>query len=158
MGLKTCNKCNEDLPATSEYFNKRSKSVDGLQPLCRVCENIINWRYYKNNTERLKENARRYAKENPHKTRAHNVRRDYGIELDQVEEMMTSQKGCCAICKESLIRPDSAKNYSIDHSHTTGRVRGLLCGNCNTSLGLMKENREAILEMIKYLDLRETTE
>lgn len=152
MGIKTCTKCHEDLPSTSEYFNKRTRSVDGLQPLSKVCENIINWRYYKNNTESRLINVRAYAKKNQHKIRERNIKKIYGKEIQDIMDMMTLQKGCCAICNGSLINPDSIKNYAIDHNHSTGKVRGFLCNNCNTSLGLMKENREAILEMVKYLD------
>jgi hypothetical protein len=74
----------------------------------------------------------------------------YHVRCGTIEELMNKQKGCCAICKESLIYPFSEKNYCIDHDHESDMVRGLLCSNCNTAFGLLFENENTILNMLQY--------
>jgi hypothetical protein len=68
----------------------------------------------------------------------------YGITLDQYEAMLSSQGGVCAICSQS--RP-----LHIDHCHKTGRVRGLLCSHCNTTLGHMQDNPDFLINATYYL-------
>ena len=75
----------------------------------------------------------------------------YKISPEEVSDLLDSQRGCCALCKESLLFPDSKKGYHIDHCHTTGKVRGLLCHSCNVALGLLKDNIETLERMIDYL-------
>lgn len=62
----------------------------------------------------------------------------YGLTVDQYDEMYAAQKGKCLICKE-LKNPYGQYRMHIDHDHETGKVRGLLCGNCNSAIGLLKE-------------------
>jgi hypothetical protein len=70
----------------------------------------------------------------------------YNIHPEQYEKMNAEQLSKCFICG---FRSD---RLHIDHCHDTGIVRKLLCSNCNTALGLMKENKENILKLINYLD------
>jgi hypothetical protein len=68
----------------------------------------------------------------------------------QFDDMLHSQHGMCAICGAS---PD-AEQYgvlAVDHCHTTGKVRGLLCANCNNGLGRFKDNPEALEAAAAYL-------
>lgn len=64
------------------------------------------------------------------KTHAANVVKTYGITADDYEELLKRQGGKCAICRA---RPRS-KRLAVDHNHTTGEVRGLLCSRCNHDL------------------------
>lgn len=69
----------------------------------------------------------------------------YGITLEQYIQIQINQNNKCAICKkESMLH--------VDHDHKTGRVRELLCGNCNRFLGLAKENKETLQNAINYID------
>lgn len=63
------------------------------------------------------------------------------------------QKGCCAICKRH--QTEFKKRLNIDHCHTTGVVRGLLCQTCNTSLGGFKDNVKNLESAISYLKLNQ---
>jgi hypothetical protein len=63
--------------------------------------------------------------------------------------MLESQGGVCAICKA----PPGKKWLHVDHSHKTGDVRGLLCGNCNAAIGMTKESVSILNKMIEYLTL-----
>ena len=70
--------------------------------------------------------------------RAADLRRDFGITLEDYNEMFDRQNGCCAICGKH----QSVQRYrlSVDHNHETGMVRGLLCVKCNAGLGNFNEN------------------
>ena len=72
--------------------------------------------------------------------------RKYGITEDEYNVLLEESGGLCMICKKKPL------NWLvIDHCHETHVVRGLLCGNCNTGLGLFKDNPELLQNAIKYL-------
>lgn len=67
---------------------------------------------------------------------------------EEYAKTLTAQNGVCAICS----KPPNGKNLSVDHDHDTGEVRGLLCDNCNRSLGLTCESIDILTKMIDYLN------
>jgi hypothetical protein len=71
----------------------------------------------------------------------------YGLTEQCYADMLAEQGGVCAICKD----PPGVRRLAIDHCHSTGVVRGLLCGPCNVSLGQFKDNPRILLEAAKYL-------
>lgn len=89
-----------------------------------------------------KDRNKRYSKTGFEK---HLIQR-YGISANDYNDIFSHQKGVCAICW----RKQSTKLH-VDHCHTTGVVRGLLCGNCNRALGLMKDNVDFLSKAIIYL-------
>lgn len=95
--------------------------------------------YYAKNKERIKKNdKKRYLK------------KLYGITIEQYEEMLTNQKGGCAICGE---KNKNGKYLFVDHDHATGKVRGLLCVRCNFLVGSSRESiglLEKALDYIRY--------
>lgn len=74
----------------------------------------------------------------------------YKITEEEYFKILDEQKGCCAICNKS--EKDMKIAMSIDHNHITGKVRGLLCINCNTALGQLKEDKQIMNNMIKYVE------
>ena len=74
--------------------------------------------------------------------------------LDKFEALNSAQKGLCAICDHPESRLDSQGNrrdLHVDHNHTTGVVRGLLCNSCNRGLGLLNDTIEGLTRAIDYL-------
>lgn len=71
----------------------------------------------------------------------------YGITLEQYNEKLLNQNNVCAICQS----PPGKKRLAVDHNHTTGAVRDLLCIKCNTGLGLVNDNIELLKKLIEYL-------
>lgn len=82
------------------------------------------------------------------------LRSKFGMSLATYVAMATEQDNKCAICRceETATRLGKVKALQVDHDHKTGKVRGLLCSDCNTGIGKMKENRDALVGAIKYLD------
>jgi hypothetical protein len=65
------------------------------------------------------------------------------------EEMLAAQENACLIC----LTPFDKKRPAVDHNHATNRLRGLLCSNCNTALGLLKDSRKMLMNAISYLEV-----
>lgn len=85
----------------------------------------------------------------------------YGIEASAYRELFEQQNGVCAACSEpELPRRKTVQQVrlSIDHDHATGKIRGLLCSNCNTALGLLQESAERIEMLAVYLKKHTQTE
>jgi len=78
------------------------------------------------------------------------IEKKYGITEDQYNEIWIEQCGRCAICKKH--EQELGKVLYIDHCHSTGKVRGLLCQKCNTGIGLLFDDKEILLNAIKYLE------
>ena len=135
--MKTCTKCGNTKSKSEFYLHKHTK--DKLASLCKQCykENEQNWKI--NNPEAYKESCRR-----------RNLKKKFGITLEYYESMYTKQEGKCACCGKE--HPNkSISGLVVDHSHTTGEVRELLCSPCNTALGLLKEDTEIINNLLKYI-------
>jgi len=103
--------------------------------------------------------SKKYYTENKDKilTRMRNRHLDltYGISNDEYQQMLLNQDSRCAICyshETSKTRNGSLKNLSVDHCHTTGKIRKLLCSKCNSMLGMANESKETLYAAIKYLE------
>jgi hypothetical protein len=70
----------------------------------------------------------------------------YGLSQKDFDKLVALQDGRCAICKRVC------DNFVVDHDHTTGKVRGLLCKNCNGLLGFSGDNEQVLASAIKYLN------
>jgi len=79
---------------------------------------------------------------------------DYGITLEKYTQMLLDQKGVCAICSqpETDTLRGRVRQLAVDHNHTTGEVRELICANCNRSIGLAGESISILKKMIGYLE------
>lgn len=80
----------------------------------------------------------------------------YGITIEEYEKMALAQDNKCSICgKEEDVKHQSGKTkrLAVDHCHISGKVRSLLCTNCNTGLGKFLDSRELLVAALAYLDL-----
>ena len=80
-------------------------------------------------------------------SRSYEMQRVYGITLDTYDAMLAAQNGRCAICNTETTKG----RFAIDHCHTTGKVRGLLCFDCNTGIGKLKDDPSLLLTAYNYL-------
>lgn len=89
-------------------------------------------------------------------SRKHRLRTVYGMTTEEYAVMFGQQEGRCAICaqtEESRSRSTRGKkrNLAVDHDHTTGKVRGLLCHLCNVGVGNFGENAERMVRAADYI-------
>lgn len=78
-----------------------------------------------------------------------NLKRTYGIDLVQYNQLLISQNGCCLICKRH--ENELAYKLHVDHCHINGKVRALLCFNCNQGLGNFKDSIGLLISASEYL-------
>jgi len=91
--------------------------------------------------------CRDWYRRNPEKQRDIHYRRRYGISLEEYRAMYRAQAGQCAVCADV----HSEGDLRVDHNHSSGRVRSLLCGKCNSGIGMFRERPELFLKAVEYL-------
>ena len=176
---KRCYICGET-KAPSEFFKNRT-TKDGLTYRCKICKkaddkvwNAANkeriaatskaWRitnkerraaqqkdYYDANKERIRARNRLWNKQNKKRRRSQHLLKNYGITQEDYEWMLENQNHACKICGTSDAGGASGRMV-VDHCHTTGNVRGLLCNRCNTAIGLFKDDPAVLASAINYLN------
>ena len=136
--MKICVKCNINQPVENYYKQTGKRTKEGYRrPTCKSCVNKSTTQWAKENPEKTKE-IRRKAK----------LKRNYGISIEAYDAMVIKHNNKCAICHQEHKR----RPLNVDHCHTTGKVRGLLCDKCNMALGLLNDSKELINNLGKYLD------
>lgn len=85
------------------------------------------------------------------------LRNSYGISVEQFDRMFSVQGGRCAICLGAFTSDHNGKPR-VDHCHASGRVRGLLCLNCNAGLGSFGDNVATLLRAAEYASLHNGTD
>lgn len=116
----------------------------------------LNSRGHKINIKKTFEYNKKWGKEHPKRHKKYISQyliyalKKYGVTPEDYNLMFIKQKGCCAICGKH--QNELKRKLSIDHNHSTGVIRGLLCNNCNLMLGFSKENIDVLQKSIIYLD------
>ena len=102
-----------------------------------------------------KEYARQWRDTKHHVYLDTNLRRIYGISLEDYLNIYTKQGGNCAVCKVALpnwdVKGKARKNMHLDHNHENDVVRGILCSNCNMAIGLLKDDPNIVESAFLYL-------
>lgn len=117
---------------------------------CRECHNITQAAYRqtpKGKAGRAKQ-QRNWAKKNPRVVQSILQKTLYGITLEEKERQVEKQGNACAICRKPFTEDDKPVT---DHCHSTDKVRGQLCRNCNSALGLFGDNTTTLENAIAYL-------
>ena len=76
----------------------------------------------------------------------------YGLTQEDYDDLLTSQKGGCAVCGSTDPRSRTAKHLFVDHCHFTGKVRGLLCHHCNSGIGKLGDNPTLLRAAADYIE------
>lgn len=175
MLQRECSRCGETKPIDRFKVYKRKNSPLTART-CKDCENkdakeryqanpekyresgrTYSRRYRENNPEKSKESLRVYRLTHPDaiKNRRRRVwlRQGYGITLEEYQRMFAAQGGVCAICAEpetSTYR-GKVRELGVDHCHITGKVRGLLCSQCNVAIGKLRDDPALIRNALAYV-------
>lgn len=138
--MKSCRTCGEEKPL--DAFHKNSRGAQGRNPDCAACRNL--------------KLAERYANDPAYKRRLEDreIRKRFGITLNDYEAMFERQQGLCGICLrlEQARLHGRVKRLAVDHDHATGKVRALLCSSCNTALGGFADSPDRLRAAIAYLE------
>lgn len=102
-----------------------------------------------------KEYYQTYKEKIQAKSRRNHLKRTYDLSLEDYDQLLIDQNNVCAICKQPeyrVMKTGLVKPLSIDHCHTSGKIRALLCNDCNACLGFAKESPEVLRAMALYLE------
>lgn len=136
LELKTCLHCKEE-KSLSEFRFRKDKNCY-VNP-CKKCATI---------------DAKKWAISNPERRAFLTFRKDlkrFGLTLESYEVLKASQNSKCANKACLAEKSICGRRLAIDHCHATKIVRGLLCNECNTALGLLMENEDKILGILDYI-------
>lgn len=150
---KRCRICKQEKPL--DQMKKDVNRPDGYAFLCKTCHNLLqSGKKIKGYTPR----PQSQDQDIPRRSRASRLHSHllvaYKLTLEQYNAILASQSGLCAACgkiEEARDSQGNAKRLSVDHDHKTGKVRGLLCSNCNLALGLLREDPGRIQGLLQYL-------
>ena len=138
MDGRTCTVCSEFKPIEA-FVIRKTHRVGKPVSVCTPCKISYNRKRRELNPERVQEIERRSK-----------FKKNYGITVDDYYKMLESQGNGCGICKAK--EPGGGtKFFAVDHCHTTGKVRGLLCTKCNRGLGLFNDSTDKLLNAVNYL-------
>ena len=134
-----CPECEQYLPKSEFYSDRRARG--GLTRRCRTHHAR---KSYESRMKKYDTPAKRYLY-----ARRSMLRKRYGITLEEYEAMAEAQGHRCKICR--MRETEKYGLLHVDHDHRTARVRGLLCGNCNTGLGKFRDDPALLQSAIEYL-------
>ena len=113
-------------------------------------------KFIKDNPEKRKAYQRTWTQKNTEHIQNYQLKKKYGITLEEQNTMLAKQGNCCAICKTDTPKGRWNK-WAVDHCHTSKQVRGMLCDRCNRSLGFFDHNQKLLQRAIEYLKKVKTT-
>lgn len=146
VGMKICCKCR--LTKDKSKFYRGSANTDGLNSACKSCSKSSAKKNRQDNLLRYKEQDR--IRNITPKHRGERLLCNYGITLEKYDALLAEQGGVCAICKKEE-SSKKKKNLTVDHDHSTGVVRGLLCHQCNSGLGMFRDSSSLTQAATEYL-------
>lgn len=125
MQDRACMTCGEFKLASDFSTHKHPHAKEGFAaiPHCKECMKLIKFKRHLLNS--------------------------YNLDWAEYLRMVDEQKGRCFLCGSRGSGKD--KKLCVDHNHTTGKIRGLLCWNCNVGIGLFKEDPDLLRKVIDYI-------
>lgn len=122
--IKSCSSCKKELPILDFYYDKKRKQVASR---CKMCAN-----YYSRKVDKTDK-------------KFYDINKLYFIDKEEYIGMELAQESKCCICKNK-------EKLVVDHCHSSGKVRGLLCRKCNSGLGLFGDSVVFLKNAIEYLE------
>lgn len=137
-----CSTCKE-VKLSSEFYKSKDRRPYGFTSQCKLC------------TRQRLDNAKYPDRNRKDRFRRGNLRRKFGITVEEYEIMYQEQEGKCKICGKEEWNIHHAtgepQRLAVDHCKETGKVRGLLCALCNKGIGSLLHDKQILLSAIQYL-------
>lgn len=158
--LRTCRICKQE-KSLSDFYGRRRLCLICYATQCKVYREthkgeiqryidqtkeertLQKHNYYQQNQDKIKE----YRQHHKAQVRDSHLKRKYGLSLLQWNIKFDSQNRECEICKIT-----KTTYWQTDHNHITGKIRGILCTNCNRALGHLKDNPQILKNAISYIE------
>ncbi len=161
--MKTCKKCGLTKPY--DDFYRCAGMKDGYRNDCRTCNLEAKHQRYLNDPATAIARAKRWQQANPERVnatqrarrakpevkrraRADHLQRKFGMTIEQYDAMLEAQGGGCFICGRP---PREDISLHVDHDHSTGKVRGILCFCCNNALADFQDDPSLLRKAASYV-------
>ena len=139
--LRLCVFCDRYKPLDEFYTNRhRHKSR------CKSCERIRERKWSKSKRVHIKQKDPNRLKV---QKRRDQLRHRFNLTIGEYDKILEKQQGKCAICGGG--KEKQKYKFAVDHCHATGKIRGILCRNCNVGLGFFKDNPRSLTNALTYL-------
>ncbi len=140
---KICSGCGV-LKSFSEFCKNKSTKF-GIGCHCKQCD---------------AKKHKAWRKDNLDVIRSRNLKVSFGITIDDYDVLLSKQNEVCAICgnKETRKNMYGIRRLAVDHNHTTGKIRGLLCSTCNQGLGMFYTDENGIDLLLKSVEYMRNTD
>lgn len=156
---KVCSTCKTE--KSLDCFYPIANGVKGVRPRCKECASRIEREKYQERADlrwsKLSRQANKLRTDPEHRKkhmlaqRRWHLKKFYGMSLEDFDVMLDSQNGGCAICGTKPKAGEPGTRMVVDHCHSAGHVRGILCDICNTALGKFKDDIDLMHKAIRYL-------
>lgn len=150
-----CTKCKKE--QTDDCFYKDKTKKSGIHIVCKSCQKRNKQEFIIKNPDCLIKRrliSKQWRDKNPERSKylitKATLLSKYGISLEDYNLLLEKQNNCCAVCKDI---PTKQKLH-VDHNHSTGKIRGLLCQACNVSIGKMKESPALLRALAEYIEVK----
>lgn len=149
------NKERMNAQARLNYLKNREKRLQQAREWQRKNKDRIR-EHRRNNPQKYLRKDYAWRKKNKAKVALYaeraRIKKKFGLTWEQYQSLILAQDNKCEICLKPPFGKRSKAKLHLDHCHTTGKRRGLICGQCNTALGMVNDSRDILLRMISYLD------
>lgn len=150
--MKTCSICNIEKPM--EEFFKSGTQKSGSPKFrgdCKDCAKKTTGEWRAKNRSHYNNYVAMWRAKNPIRQHATEIKRRYDLPIEEYNRILVEQLCKCKICGKEHDPTRSRGRLYVDHCHDSKKVRGLLCGGCNSALGYFEDNIETLLKAIEYL-------
>lgn len=157
--LLRCAQCKEMKSLDCFHADNRPKAIKnryGKKYRCIACykqfheQPHVKAKCYENSKKSINKFKKDKPDEYSERVRKQNLKSNYGLSVDEFDSLLRSQGGVCAICKTS--EPGGKHDqFIVDHNHTTGGLRSILCNDCNGAIGYFQDNVVIIQNLIDYI-------
>lgn len=155
---KRCRICKQEKLDSEFYPNSHTK--DGLRAECKECKRLEYQQNKEQRSKKAKENywknpqiarerANKYRKAFPNKVKSTKLMQEFGLSYEEYVSKLEAQNYSCAICDKH--ESNFTFKLAVDHDHESGKIRGLLCSNCNNGLGRFHDDLNKLQNAIEYL-------
>lgn len=150
--LRTCRECglNAYSKGDLDMFSKKKHCKYDRDTICKSCKSKQVYINAMENKDRTLKKNREWHNSNKKILKSRKLKCKYGITLDEYNDILESQDYSCAICNTN--HKEFSRMLAVDHCHTTGNIRGLLCSKCNTAIGLLNDDTDIMSNAILYLE------
>ena len=138
---RECSVCQKYKLLNTDNFFRSSIAIAGFGYRCKPCDKIAKSNWYKKNKERATMSSK-------NRTWKHK----FGVTVEWYKTQLMAQNGCCAICRSDKNKGRFGTYFVIDHNHSSGKIRGLLCNTCNRTLGMFKEDPAILRRGAEYIE------